>query len=216
MKIFRISVTILMAVIGFSIHAQTEKGKLWLAGSTQLGLNQGGLKIDYAGLDETARYSIFDYSFQPKIAFTFIANMPVGVYFDISHSGMKDRDGGQSSRNSNYAGGPFIRYYYADLLGLKPYFEGSFGCGLGTQKFRPTDQDDWNKFDQVIFKLRLGTGATYYFNDHIGVDLFLGYNYERWISKHGYSQDDSDIKITRTYNKFVMQLGIVAMIKCRK
>jgi opacity protein-like surface antigen len=214
MKTLKFLVLVLMLIFSLSLQAQTEKGKLWIAGSSQLGLSQGGYKTKIDG-DETSNYSQFGLVFQPKIGYTVIKNLPLGVFFNIENSGFQDKEGDYKSRSLSTSGGPFIRYYFADLMGLKPYAEALFGFGFVNSKYQIMG-DDWNENRVRLINFSLGAGLTYFINDHIGIDLLLGYNYKNFFDKDEYNDEGEEVERITNMNEFIMQMGMVAMIKCKK
>jgi len=217
MKTLKLLTLVLLIVTGTNLRAQTEKGKLWIAGSSQLELKQGGHKTNYDGdVDESSKYSYFDLNLTPKIGYTVIDNMPLGLFIYTDFYGKKFKESEDKNRTTEFAIGPFIRYYFADMLGLKPYAEALFGFGFSNDKTKYSNEDDWNKYKEGYFTFRFGCGATYFFNDFIGADLFLGFNHENWSYKSEEPDRSVADKTNYSYNEFLMQMGLVVMIKCRR
>jgi hypothetical protein len=210
-KILAFAVLMIHAI---ALHAQTERGKLWIAGSSQFGLNQGGYKVKIDG-DESGKYSHFELVFQPKVGYTIINNLPIGIYLNFENSGYTEKESDFKSRLNSYIGGPFVRYYFADLVGLKPYAEALFGFGFANSKYQVMS-DEWSENKRRLINFSMGAGFTYFFNDHIGIDLLLGYNYENSRDKNGYNEAGEETEVITIFNEFIMQMGIVAMIKCKR
>jgi hypothetical protein len=214
MKHLKILAFAVLMINAITLNAQTEKGKLWIAGSSQLGLSQGGYKIKIDG-DETRNYSQFGLVFQPKIGYTVINNLPIGIFLNFENSGFENKEEDFKSRSHSTSGGPFIRYYFADLMGLKPYAEALFGFGFANSKYQVMS-DEWSENKRRLLNFSMGAGFTYFFNDHIGIDLLLGYNYENYLDKNGYNEAGEETEVITIFNEFIMQMGVVAMIKCKK
>lgn len=214
-KIFVVALVVSI-FITLSVKAQTEKGKLFVAGSSQFGLSQGSNKVVYEGdMEEDSKSTFFMLDFQPKIGYTVINNLPIGLWGNFGYSSSKNKDNDYKYLSNSISGGPFIRYYFADLIGLKPYAEGLIGLGLSAYGYKYEDEK-WDPNQMFMFTFQLGAGLTYFFNDHLGVDLFLGYSYDNYVDKDYYEGDDSESKVNFISNQFVMQAGIVAMLKCKR
>lgn len=207
----------LLLINAFTLEAQTEKGKMWIAGSSQLGLNQGGSKTKADGdVEDNSKFSYFELNFMPKIGFTVINNMPIGLFIYSDYYATKYKESENKYRTIEFAIGPFIRYYFTDLVGLKPYAEAMIGWGFYKDASKSSSADEWSKYKEGYFTYRIGGGATYYFNDFVGFDLFLGFNHESWTYKSDDSGGEEPEKTHYIYNAFMMQMGMVVMIKCRR
>lgn len=199
----------LFVMSAFALQAQVEKGKLFVSGALEL--NSSGRKIKTTNAPDT-KYSRFEFELQPKVGYTVIDNMPVGLYIDAWFERDKDKDDSDLDREYEFSVGPFIRYYFYDFHGLKPFAEGSFGIGKYGEDWKSGDADDWEKYKESYFTFKMGGGLSYFFNDYVAADLFLGFNYKNYTHKEDYSPDRSEIKTKYIYNGFLMQMGIVVML----
>lgn len=218
MKKNYILAVILLITVSIGVNAQTEKGKLFIAGSSQLGVNTGGEHYKYGSdIPDDSKYSYRELTFKPKIAYTFIKNMPIGIFIYMDNYMDKNKSDNDKYRENSLAAGPFIRYYFADLVGLMPYAEAEIGYGSYRDAFKSGTDDDWTVQDkEAYFTFQIGGGLTYFFNDHIGIDMFLGYHHYSytWDADDGARANEN--KNHDIYNEFTMQMGVVAMIKCHK
>jgi hypothetical protein len=206
---------ILLLVFVFSMNAQLEKGKIFLAGTSRLGLNIGsesekvnGDKVEGAG------YSYIKFDFQPKAGYLFIKNLVGGLYLDMEFYSDKDKDEtyGTKTNGATFIIGPFARYYFPVCDKLIPYAEGQFGFGIDNYKDKPNTGGDWSKYNESVFSYRLGAGATYFFNKMIGADLFLGFLHDCYKHKETDEASRSDHSEKTIYNEFIMQAGVVVML----
>jgi hypothetical protein len=209
---------ILLMTVSLMVNAQTEKGKLFVAGTSQLGVNTGGEHYKYGSdVPDESKYAYHEVTFQPKIAYTFIKNMPIGIFMDVDTYGDKDKSDDDRYKENSVAVGPFIRYYFADLVGLMPYAEAEIGYGSYRDAYKSGTDDDWTELNkEAYFTYQIGGGLTYFFNDHVGMDMFMGFHHYSytWEAEEGSRADET--KNHDIYNEFTMQMGVVVMIKCHK
>jgi hypothetical protein len=214
MKKAIILTSILIVVAGYTAKAQLEKGKLFVAGSNRLELNIGGQKDKNNGdIDESSKQSYFDFDFQPRVGYMFIDNLAAGLFMDIDlYSYKYKEDNGYSYKGTTFILGPFARYYFPICDKLIPFAEAQVGFGIDNYKDTYNSGGDWDKYNETVFSYRLGGGATYFFNDIIGLDAFLGFNHESYKHKVEEGESRSDHNESVIYNEFLMQLGIVVIL----
>jgi hypothetical protein len=208
---------LLMLAFAFSTvmtHAQTQKGKWYLGTFNRIELNVGSEKEKYGGETNT-NYKYTDFNFEPKVGYCVIKNFPIGlfIYMDFWSDKSGD-DNGYKTVGQTFVIGPFAKYYIANLHGLQPYVEIQAGYGVDNYKYRSDPNSDWQKTNEGLFVFRTGGGFTYFFNDFVGLDAFLGYNRESYKLKETdnggeRASDDDDIYI---YNEFLMQVGVVVTL----
>ncbi len=201
---------------GISVKAQLEKGKFFVAGSNRLELNIGGetQKVDGDKVED-AGYSYFNFDFQPRIGYTFIDNLVGGLFMDIDMWSQKDKDDtyGYTYKGTYFVIGPFARYYFPISDKLMPFAEAQVGFGVDRDKYKDNSGGDWSKTKEGVFTYRLGGGATYFFNDMVGADLFLGFCHDAYTYKGEESEESrSEYKEKYIYNEFILQLGIVVLL----
>ncbi len=194
-------------------RSQTDKGKLFLAGSSSLHLDVGSSKSKYDGeVDEESGYNYFDFNFLPKAGYFFIPNLVGGLYMDVEAYSNKSRsESGYTYKGTTFIIGPFVRYYVPVTDQFMPFAEIQAGFGVDNTKTKYSTTDDWSKSKESVFTYRIGGGATYFFNEIVGCDLFLGYQHDSYKYKDsGDAGRSSDSK--SLYNEFTMQLGIVVIL----
>jgi hypothetical protein len=215
MKRSLIFTIIFLTISVFSMKAQLEKGKIFLAGTSRLELNIGaesqktdGNKVDGAG------YSYINFDFQPKAGYFFLKDFTAGLFLDINLYSDKDKDetNGYTTNGSTFIIGPFARYYFELGDKLVPYAEGQVGFGIDNYKQKSNAGGDWSKYNESVFSYRLGGGATYFFNENIGADLFLGFLHDSYKHKGEEGEERSSHNEKTIYNEFIMQAGVVVML----
>jgi len=196
-----------------SSFAQTEKGKWYLGAFNRVEWNAGSEKEKYDG-DKNTNYKYSDFNFEPKVGYCVIDNLPVGLFINMDFwSERSAEDNGYKTVGQSFVIGPFAKYYIVNVNGLQPYVEAQAGIGFDNFKYRPSPDDDWQKTNEGLFVFRAGGGATYFFNDFVGLDAFLGYNFERYssdITNEG--ERSGEGKDIYTYNEFLFQVGVVVTL----
>ena len=206
----------LVLITGLTANAQLDKGNWFIAGSNRLDLKIGGEKEKYNDdLVEGDEFSYFEFNFQPDAGYFFIDNLVAGLFMDIDFYSekYKDDDFGYKDKTMTFIFGPFARYYLPVGDKFIPYVGAGVGFGIYSNKSKYDDESEWEKYKERVFSYKAGGGATYFFNDMIGLDAFLGFNHTSYI----YKDDDggesrSTDKYKYLYNEFVMQLGIVVVL----
>jgi hypothetical protein len=207
---------LLLFITCLSVDAQLDKGKIFISGTSNLGLNFGSEseKVNGDKTDGTG-YKYYNFNFQPRAGYLFINNLVGGGYIDMDFYGDKDNDDvflGTTTKGATFILGPFARYYIHVCDKLIPYAEGQVGFGIDNYKDKYNDGGDWTKYNETVFSYRLGAGATLFFNKMIGADLFLGYLHEAYKHKATDSPERSSDAEKTIYNEFDLQLGIVVIL----
>lgn len=211
MKKALIFTIILLMASGITVKAQTEKGRSFISGSNRLELNIGGQK-EKSGSDviEGSEVTYFDFDFQHRMGYTVIDNLVVGLFMNVDFYSYKSKEtGGFSDKGTTFVIGPFARYYIHVCDKLIPFAEAQIGFGIDNYKYRYSSTADWSKTNEGVFTYRIGGGATYFFNEFVGADLFLGFLHEAYKNKE-VAERSSDAKYI--YNEVILQLGVVVML----
>ncbi len=200
----------------FTAEAQLEKGRFFISGSSNLGLDFGSQKEKYNGDEvENSKVSYYDINFMPGVGYTVIDNFVVGGFIDmeLSSSKSKDEEYGSTSKSATFIIGPYLRYYFDICDKMIPYAFGGVGIGIDNSKYKYNSDDEWDKYNESVFAWWLGGGATYFFNDNIGLDGSIGFYHEAFTYKDdGSGGERSDDKYKYIYNGVELQLGIVVML----
>lgn len=203
---------ILFLASGITVNAQTDKGRFFMAGSYRLGLNFGTEKQKSGSTVVTGtENSYFNFDYMNRLGYTVIDNLVTGLFINLNFYNNKYKDDSYFYKSTTFIIGPFVRYYLPMSGKLKPYAEGQVGFGLDNSKNRYNTTDPWAKTNESVFTYRLGAGVTYFFNDFVGADLFLGYLHDSYkLKETSYPDRSSDSKYI--YNEFLMQIGIVVLL----
>jgi hypothetical protein len=191
--------------------APITKGKYLVAGSNRLGLNVGSLNQKSGSSSSKSSYYNFD--FQPRVGYFVIDNLAAGLFMDVNIYGQTAKDEGNlNDKGATFIIGPFARYYIPVFDKLVPFAEAQVGFGIDNYKYRYSTATDWSKTNEGVFTFRLGGGATYFFNDIVGADLFLGFLRDSYKYKDTGSGGERASDSKYIYSEFIMQLGIVCIL----
>jgi hypothetical protein len=203
---------ILVLASGISAKAQTDKGKFFLAGSYRLGLNFGTEKQkNGSDVVSGSENTYLNFNYQPKVGYFVINNLVTGLFIDLQFYSNKYKNESYFYKSTTFIIGPFVKYYLPVKGSLKPYAEGQVGFGLDNSKDRYSTTSDWDKTNESVFTYRLGAGATYFFNNYVGADLFLGFLHDSYKLKDTSSPERASSS-KYIYNEFLCQIGIVVIL----
>jgi hypothetical protein len=191
----------------------TEKGNLFLAGASSLDLSFGGEKSKHDGtVEESSKYSYVDFNLIPKGGYFFINNLVGGLFLDAEFYQDKPKDESHSrERETTFIIGPFARFYIPICDKLVPYAEAQIGFGTTNSSLKYSSDDEWTESKYSVLTYRLGGGATYFFNNAVGADGFIGYMHDSYKYKESESgEKSSDSKLI--YSQFTIQLGIIVIL----
>lgn len=206
------NIFILLLLFSSSVlFAQVEKGKWLLAGNTNLGLDIGKEKWESSDGGPAIEYKYTEFNFSPQAGYFVIDKLAVGLFMDFQY--YKDvavDDNNDTYKSSSFVIGPFAKYYIMEFNNLWPYVGAGIGFGSGKYAYYEEDPTKYK-----MSTVRLGGGATYFLNDNVGFDLFLGYNKD--VDKYEYSEGDlksanaSDTN-DDIYSSFKVSMGVVVTI----
>lgn len=150
MKKILLGVLVLFAV---ALNAQTMKGTWMLGGNA----NFSSARPNVSGAKSTTTIGL-----NPNVGYFLINNLAVGASLGLTSYS----SAGLSA--TQFAIGPFVRYYVVDL-GPKAKLFGQGQFGYGSLKFEDEDAETnvgWG----------LGAGVAYFLNPSIALEGLLGYN----------------------------------------
>jgi hypothetical protein len=175
---------VLLACNVISLFAQVEKGKWFVAADGSCNFDIGKEKYKSGGTTHD-HYNYFEFDLNPMGGYFVIDKLPVGLYFDVYSYNYKDSDDGDKYNEVQLIIGPFARYYITEYKKLFPFVEGRLGFGTYQSKYSGSDADK-----KSYFSTRLGGGATYFFTENVGLDGFIGYDYDAWTAKESGGIDE--------------------------
>jgi outer membrane protein len=189
-----------------SSYAQVDKGKWFVSAYGSLNFDIGKEKYEENG-SSTSEYNYFEVDFNPMAGYFVIDKLAAGLYFDSYLYNSQENGEDYKYTETQFIVGPFARYYILEYNHLFPYAQGSIG--IGTYKEKYSDESDTYK--ETFFDTRLGAGASYFFTNHVAIDLFAGYDHHAWTHKY---DEGSGVKSTLSneetwlYGSFIMNIGI--------
>lgn len=193
-------------------QAPTEKGNVFLTGASRLGISVGGEKSKSGGSTvDGSESTYYDIDFLPKGGYYFLNNFVGGLFIDLELYNNKTKSSGNAYKGVTFIAGPFVRYYVPVNDKIMPFIEGQIGGGIDHYSTRSSSSDDWSKTNENVFTYRAGAGATYFINEIVGFDAFIGFLHDSYKYKDsGDGSQSSDSK--SVYNEFNLQLGIVVVL----
>ncbi len=206
-----LSLIMLLLFLSSIAFAQVEKGKWFVAGYSNFGLDIGTSKYKSGGTT-TENYKYSDFYFSPEAGYFVIDKLAAGLFLEFDRYTEK-YDDGDKDFDTKIIIGPFVRYYILEYKKLWPYVEGR--VGFGSEKYTNNYDSDY-KPKWSYFTTKLGAGATYFVANHVGIDLFMGYDYDVWTDKSDYSnaskQVSSESESKDKYGSFEMNIGVVVTL----
>jgi outer membrane protein len=199
-------ILMLLCICSSILFAQVEKGKWYLAANSNLGLDIGKTKYESSnGVNSEYKYTEFNFS--PSAGYFVIDKLAAGLFIDYEYYKDIDQDDNDTWKENSFIIGPFAKYYIIEYKKLWPYV--GVGVGFGSGKSE-SNGEEYEKYKMSTF--RIGGGATYFLNDNVGFDLFLGYNYD--VDKYenseaGKKSSSSSGTSDYIYSAFKMSIGVV-------
>lgn len=165
-KIFSLSV---LALITFLAKAQTEKNN-WLVGGA-LDFTSSTQKVsDQSG---SAKTTVFQLT--PNIGYFFSNNLAAGVNLNVSssHYSTSSDLGNNSSTITNFAVGPFVRYYFNTSPHVKLFLHGD--ASWGSEKYS-NGSDPSQPSPSLPISMYTGkAGAAFFLSPNVALELTAGY-----------------------------------------
>lgn len=197
---------LLLCLCSSIIFAQVSKGKWLISGTSNLGLDIGKTKWESSGSSPTTEYKYSQFNFSPEAAYFIINKLAVGLFMDFEFDKNKTTDGDDAWKSNSFIIGPLAKYYILDYKNLWPYVGIGMGFGAGKTVWGDSDPEKFK-----MFTYRFGGGATYFLNENVGFDLFLGYNKDisRYDRSGGYKSTNSSDTEDDIYSSLKTNIGIV-------
>ena len=203
MNLKKIALLIGILLNSLTSFSQTEKGKLYLGGSTSLGLNFTTHKIDTgSSLEKTGKTSAFTIS--PQIGYFVAKNLVAGLEMSMNFSKYSDTYNSSSNASNTYVFAPFLKYYF-DVEKFRPFVIAEYGLGTVQSKYSSRGFESEHKVNTSV--LILGGGITYFFNKTVGIEL--GLNYSRTALK---PKNNSPYDVKSINNGFSSFVGFVILL----
>ncbi|WP_291780976.1 hypothetical protein [Cecembia sp.] len=172
-------------LISFSVHSQTEKGRMLLGAGTHIGFSNGVGMMDMyfsnstrefadGSSEKSSSYNIF---FAPKVGYFLTDNLAAGI--DLAF-GWGSREiflnaFAFEANNSLFGAGPFVRYYLPKGK-ILPFAE--VNSIFGNQRTR-TDMAGDTESNTGITNIGGGLGLALLLGERSSFDLLLNYSSNR-------------------------------------
>ncbi|WP_158860231.1 outer membrane beta-barrel protein [Lunatibacter salilacus] len=169
------------------VNAQTDKGRMLLGASSDLGLTGAGLldigysstksKLDGASYVEDNSSKITNISLLPKIGYFVADNLALGLDFTFASAKAKGGISNSESTSRLLSTGPFARYYIPTAKVL-PFVEvnSSFGRRTNTVKYKDDPNlEDYNAKTNIS-SFGGGIGLAVPLGEKVAFDILAGFN----------------------------------------
>jgi hypothetical protein len=195
----------------------TEKGRFFLGGASRLDFSIGGYKSKSGGeVNEDSKTKYFDFNFIPKAGYFVIDNLVAGLFLDAELYSEKPKNDDAiyyyREKESTFIIGPFVRYYVPICDRMIPYAEAQVGFGSDNYSYKYDVEGDWTESKYSIFNYSVGVGSTYFFNNSVGADMFLGYQHDSYKYKDSDNGGEKSSDSKSIYGQLTVKLGIVVIL----
>ena len=173
-KVTKILMIVVLATFGFKSFAQTEAGRVLVAGESSLNFSfmKDKVKDDDNERDGPKHFNL---EFTPQAGYFVIDNLAVGVALPIQFSTLtvETDEGDYKEKESLLAFAPFARYYFG-ASNIKPFLQGAVGFGSSNQKTEPVQGETVeNKSSVFLWDITGGIGI--FLNDNVSLDIGASY-----------------------------------------
>ncbi len=201
-KVTKILMVVVLATFGFMSFAQTEAGKIIVAGESSLEFSATSDKWkDDDDSGDSGKGTSFDFS--PQVGYFIMDNLAIGAALPISFSSYKPEGGGKS-KMSVLAIAPFARYYFG-ASNIKPYGQALVGFGSAKSTEEP-DGGDKVETKTSVFLWEVGAGVGIFLNDNVSLDIGAAYN-----SMSMKDKDDNPTNLKNITSGFGLKLGFTVV-----
>jgi len=173
-----IKITMLLSLLVLTtvMYAQTEKGKWYISGSSDISYSSTTTTYEYDG-EEQGDLDLSQFNITPTIGYFVTDGLAVGLSFNVESSKQDD------VTSNSILIGPMAKYYFG-TSNIKPFIQG--GLYFGSQK----EDDDVDEAKAKASAWDLSGGVALFINDFASVDIGLGYGSATLTSK-----DDDKAKL---------------------
>jgi len=119
------------------------------------------------GLNFQSDNNSFSIAVSPDMGYFLSDNLAIGASLPLSLYTQSDY------RNISYGLAPFIRYYFGQPSDFMFFVTGAFGIRGWSSKYDDTTNSS------IAIAGSAGGGGTYFLNESIGLEIILGYTYDK-------------------------------------
>ena len=172
-------VSIVIVTVLMSTAAQFNTNSKMAGASSSLDFGLFSQKDDVSG----EKSSLYNFDLTPKAAYFIQNRIAFGGELNYSSSSSKF-EGSDPTTTTNWAIGPFGRYYFKTVSWFVPF--GEAGVGYGRELYKYTDFSGGTmKNKHNIFYGRLGGGASIFLADNFSLEALLMYQYKKSKNPEG-------------------------------
>ncbi|MDN3668270.1 outer membrane beta-barrel protein [Echinicola jeungdonensis] len=164
LKVIIISSFVMLSSVMMAF-SQTEKGKFFLGGETNLNFTSMNSELKFGEFTEdTGKTSTLEVS--PKFGKFIVDDLVLGLEIPIAHYAYTPPSGNKS-KLTTFAIAPFGRYYFGPPNPVKPYLQGMAGYGI----IETNGGGDSGSI--LLYEIAGGIGI--FLNEKVALDIQLGY-----------------------------------------
>jgi opacity protein-like surface antigen len=151
-----------------NLSSPTAKGTMVISGSTNFSYssmtNETKLSSDY-GSDEY-EYDANQFNFSPSIGWFVSDGVAIGI--NINYESLKQKNESEEQKESTFLIGPSVTYYFGSS-NIKPFILGEYMVGNYKNEY------DGDESSTQVNGWGLGGGVAFFLNQHISLNIGLGY-----------------------------------------
>lgn len=204
-KLLSYSIAALALTASLQSTAQTEQGKILVAGESNLNMlsSTESWKSDD---DSDTESKSFQINFTPVAGYFVIDNLAVGGMLALNYYSYKpEGEGNEKSTGTSAILLPFARYYFGSSS-VRPFVEAAAGLGTSKSKTKSDYLDEDEEYNYAVKAAALSGGVDIFLNDNVALDLGLVYQYSATKKKE--NNDNNFRTITKGFG---MNAGIVVV-----
>jgi len=157
------------------VVAQTSKGNIYIAGSTNMVFTSNNVKTVYDGVT-SSEYKINTFSLTPEICYFFIDNLAIGLSSSIT-SNTEKNENGDKVKTSITAIGPCAYYFFPIDEKIKPFADAKIAYASTVRKSIPKSGSDYKDSSSGL-AFGLGGGVFYFLTSNISLGMGLNYTFQ--------------------------------------
>lgn len=184
----------IFTICAMGIQAQTQTGKFFFSGGTQLNASFVDTKDTYGSQSQTSHYSSI--TLQSSVGYFVAENMGIGlnaIFFNYKND---------TYTSSSSSFGPMARFYLSSTS-IKPYLNGNIGLAFSRSKESSSMYNSDSKANGFVYGG--GLGLAFFLNEKVSLDVFAGYS--------GSSlKDSNDSSIKSSQGSVVINLGFTVCL----
>lgn len=197
----------LIGIIVFNSSAQIEGGKVFLSGTTYLGLGETSAKVDNNTIYQDR--TTINFTLSPGVGGFITNRILLGLIIDLRIMATEYDNGGKSS-TEEYAFAPFMRYYFTTKR-VAPYIHADVSSGEVFRKYTPKTGKGIS-YNSSSKGWSLITGVSSFVNDNVAFDFGFGYLSTTYTIEQRDPISGVNEPIKQKYIAFGFDIGIIVLL----